>query len=86
MTTPQAQEQQRIIEEVAQFVAAKWAKPAVVILYGGPGSAELIAVPVTINKQGPTEAQLMLAGTELLERAAWMRRVRFTVQMGQPGG
>ena len=74
--TPAQQQQQAIIQEIGQYIAAKWGKPYALVLYDGTANAQFLSI-----LQNVSEGQLLIGGTELIARAEVERRRRFQQQL-----
>ena len=74
--TPAQQEENARVNDIAQYVGAKWGRPAIVILFGDNQSAAFR--PATANN--PTEGQFMIAGQECLAMGKRIQAVRLEQQ------
>ena len=60
--TPAQQQENAVIQDIAQYVGAKWGKPAVVVLFEDRQSAAFRSL--TVNDV--SEGQFLIGGEELL--------------------
>lgn len=74
--TPAQQQENAVIQDIIQYVAAKWGKPAVVVLFGGPQNSTFRAM--TANEV--SEGQYLIAGEELTAMGRRIQAVRMDQQ------
>lgn len=74
--TPAQQQENAVINDIAQYVGAKWGKPAVVMLFNGPQGAAFRSL--TANEV--SEGQFLIAGEELLAMGRRIQAARLEQQ------
>ena len=74
--TPAQQQENAVINDIAQYVGAKWGRPAVVMLFQDPQSAAFRSL--TANY--PTEGQFIIAGAELMAMGRRVQAARLDAQ------
>lgn len=72
----QADRDRMAMNEIAQYVGAKWGRPAVLVLFQGPGAATFQTL--TLNEPG--EGQFTVAGAELQAMGRRIQSARLDTQ------